>query len=237
MVRYPPPLLPLCLVLQRLLPPPRTMTRHFLRWTPSALPSWRRTSLRLCLPSSRVWSPFLPWGVISRDGPSLSHAATVLGGLWGALVRSTLPHCLPWHLHVLLDRLGPHLALLNHGRNLASSSQAGLLLLSLAVFPLQLVMGGIMAVRLFVHLPHHPYMLGFFMGDLPPPPPLPLGLCGPQDIHLGRLFWGALLLFRRVGGLTFGFPFTVSAPIFISWGVFFWGVTRLSCMFTSLAWS
>ncbi len=66
----------------------------------------------------------------------------------------------------LLGRLGPHLALLTHGGsaaalklNLASNSQAGLLLLALAVFPLQLVIGGITAVRLLVHLPHHLLLL------------------------------------------------------------------------------
>jgi hypothetical protein len=62
--------------------------------------------------------------------------------------------------------LGPHLALLTHGGsaaalklNLASNSQAGLLLLVLAMFPLQLFMGGITAVRLLIHLPRHLLLL------------------------------------------------------------------------------
>jgi hypothetical protein len=137
-----------------------------------------------------------------------------MGGLWGAFVCSTRPLCLPRYLPTLLSWLGPHLALLTHGGsaaalilNLASNSQAGFLLLVLAVFPLQLVMGGITAVRLLVHLPRHLLLLGFFMGGLHSPPllllvivgglpspPLLLGLWGPWDLHLGCLFWGALLL-------------------------------------------
>jgi hypothetical protein len=111
--------------------------------------------------------------------------------------------------------LGSHLALLTHGGsaatlilNLASNTQAGLLLLALAVFPLQLVMGGITAVRLLLHLPHHLLLLGFFMGSPLHSTTITFGgaptLAAPLFLHVGVLMGGlhspSLLLLVIVGG-------------------------------------
>jgi hypothetical protein len=207
-----------------------------LRWTPSALPLWWHTFSHQHQLFPKIWSPFPPLGAVSRDGPSLFWAAPVMGGLWGAFIHSTRPLHLPWYLPTLLGWLGPHLALLTHGGsaaalilNPASNSQAGLLLLALAVFPLQLIMGGIMAVRLLVHLPCHLLLLGFFMGGPLCSTTLSFGLAptlaAPLFLHVGVLMRGLHsppLLLVIVGGLP-------SPPLLLGlWGP--WDL-HLGCLF------
>ncbi len=127
--------------------------------TPLACPSWRRTFLRLHPLFPTVWSPFLLWGVIPQDSPSLRSAAPVLGGLrlGGALARFAMPlrphgrsptRLIPLHHW---GKLIPALTL-----TLASRYSLGLRCTDLAVFlpstplaefPLWLAMGGIPAVK------------------------------------------------------------------------------------------
>jgi hypothetical protein len=134
------------------------------RGTPLALPLWRHTFLHPHLLSPRVWSPFHPWGIL-RDGPSPFWAAPVMGGLWGALVHSPLPLCLPrWCLPTPLGQLDHYLTFLTHGGsaatqtlNLVSRSPAEHPSLPLDIFPLRSAMGGVTAVRSLGHL-HCPHL-------------------------------------------------------------------------------